>query len=208
MIILEQGQVLDSFDAFAIDNVAGDVFALPAQAVLVTWQTSFGSAPVAINIIIETSLDNVSWSTVATTTATGGATGSFNTSAVFIRASIVSHTNGDTVTVQLVSKTALLGIIDPQTVTDRSLVIFSGTSGSQFGELPFSGVATDSLLGNGTFGGPYDQSLNVADSVIFASVTSAYNSSDASAGIDTAVTTGGLVGKTMTFKDGLLTGFA
>jgi hypothetical protein len=208
MIILEQGQVLDSFDAFAIDNVAGTVYALPAQAVLVTWQTSFGSAPVAINIIIETSLDNVSWSTVATTTDTGGETGSFNTSAIFIRSSIVSHTGGDTVTVQLVSKTALLGIIDPQIVTDGSLVIFSGTSGSQFGELPFSGVVTEFLNGTGAFSEPFDQELNTTDDVVFNSVTSAFVSSDASAGLTQDVTTGALVGKTMTFKDGILTGFA
>lgn len=208
MTTLEQGQVQKSFDDAALAAGDGTVFALPAQAVLVTWQTSFVTPPSAVDISIQTSLDNISWSDIANTTNTAGATGSFVTSAIFIRAIVNSATDGDTFTVQLVSKNALLGIIDPNIVTDGSLVIYAGTSGSQFGELPFSGNGTDSLLGDGTFGPPFDQSLNQADDVVFNSVTATYNSSDTSPGISTTITTASLVGKTITVKDGLITGFA
>lgn len=101
---MQDGQVVKSFDAAATTPATGGKFALPARASQLTWQTSFGSAPVSITILIETSLDNSNWATVAITTAVAGETGTLNTSAIFIRSKITSSSGGSGVTVQLVAK--------------------------------------------------------------------------------------------------------
>lgn len=48
----------------------------------------------------------------------------------------------------------------------------------------------------------------VGDLLTVGTVQANYNSSDASPGIDTTITTASLIGKTITVKDGLITGFA
>lgn len=212
-----------SFDAFAIDNVAGTTFALLPVAQLVTWQTSFGSAPSAINIIIETSLDNVAWNTSATTTVTAGEIGTFITSALFIRASIVSHTDGDTVTVSIVSSPGMLNTEEQITGTiDDGQVAFgiagNGISGDEAFKYDLIGLLlslhTSTIDAAGISGEPlslqnnFDEIATVESTGLRIAAGMSFEAEDASPGIDTTITTGSLVGKTITIKNGLITDFA
>lgn len=88
---------------------AGSVFALPARACALTWQTSFDVNPAAVSITIRVSLDGLVWTVLDTSTAVGGEvrviTGA--TSALFIDANVVTNTGNRAVTVTLAAKVAV-----------------------------------------------------------------------------------------------------
>lgn len=102
MPAMSAGIPVNSFtNAAIVDSTNGVAFALPsANANTLTWQISYGVAPGAINIVLQTSQDNSAWFTVDTTTAVSGEIRNYGpTSALFVRARIVSHAGGSGLTV-------------------------------------------------------------------------------------------------------------
>lgn len=87
---------------------AGDDFALPARASVLTWQTSFDVNPDAVNITIRVSIDGVVWTVIDTSTAVAGEVRTIAdvTSAVFVDANLVTNTGGHEVTITIVAKVA------------------------------------------------------------------------------------------------------
>lgn len=104
MTALSIGIPSKSYDAATVSVGNGTVYALLGVSNLVTWESSFSSSPSAISLLIQTSLDNSTWSTVHTSTSTTGESRIFNTSALFIRARIASATGGSGITVNIVAK--------------------------------------------------------------------------------------------------------
>lgn len=139
-------------DAVAASVGNGVAFALPTIATELTWQTSFGTAPDSITLQLQSSNDGITWSTIDSSTSVTSVSRSIVSSGIFIRARINAIVGGTTVTVNLVAKPGLLGIVTPPSVTSGSLVTYNGTSGNVFGELVFDGDNTHVLLGDGTFG--------------------------------------------------------
>lgn len=93
-------------DAVPLAAINGDTIALPGRASLVQWESFFDSAPDAVSLSVQTSIDGTNWFDAATSTATAGATGNFLTSALFIRGVIVSATAGGATeaSIQVVAK--------------------------------------------------------------------------------------------------------
>jgi len=95
-----------------IDAVTGtgasSTFALPTRACILAWQTSFDTAPSGVSITIDVSLDGLVWTTIDTSTATGGEvrTIATPTAALFIRANVGTNTGNKHVTVVIVAKVA------------------------------------------------------------------------------------------------------
>jgi hypothetical protein len=144
------------FDAISAATHTSTAYALPAVATQITWQTIFDSAPSSITVLIETSLDNITWSTADTSTATAGAIRTFNSSAVFVRARIsaISAGGATQVTVIIVAKPGAIVSLDP---TFNSLIVLGQIhAGSLVLDTPYN---------------PFDQSLNKADHVTFAGLT-------------------------------------
>jgi hypothetical protein len=194
------------FDAVAASTGNSTAYALPANATQVEYQTSFGSAPASITIQIQTSLDNINWSTVSSSTSTSGETKVFNSSGIYVRARINAVSGGSGITVLLVAKEVAFTIILPSGTTTGSLAIFEDTTGKILNELPFSGVATEVLLGNGSFGtvpNLFDQNLNTTNNVIFNSARAAFKSSDGSSGVSTSIVIPAVA--TITVKNGIIT---
>lgn len=108
----------------------GTAFALPGVSVLLTYQLLFSSAPSAVSILIEGSLDGTTFYTIVTLTATAGTGGSVLTSASFVRATISSKTGGGTTTVSF--KGQSIGV---------------GSSSGVFGSLGATQVAFGDSLG-------------------------------------------------------------
>jgi hypothetical protein len=107
MVLINKGVPLNLLDNIAIANGAGSAFALPSVATQITWQTVVVTPPGAIQVDIQTSLDGTNWDSVDSSTNVNGESRTFNTSAVFIRANIISHSGGDFITVELVAKSVL-----------------------------------------------------------------------------------------------------
>lgn len=128
------GTVVNSYNNVAITNGNGTTFALPANASQITWQTSFTSNPASITVQIQTSLDNVNWFSVASSSLVTGDGGTIYSSALFIRCSIIASSGGSGITCGLVAKNAPVAIV-------------SGTTGN----LSVSGKV---LVGDGTSGAP------------------------------------------------------
>jgi hypothetical protein len=108
---LSSGDVGFSFnnEAFPAANTAGSQFALPSYTGIadggtaVRWQTIFGSAPSAVNIVLQAAMSDVDaeYQIIDTTTAaTGEARSLSNIQARFIRAKVVSSTGGSGLTVK------------------------------------------------------------------------------------------------------------
>lgn len=106
MELLHIGNAKKLFDAVASGTANSTVYALPVRGTLITWQTSFGSAPASITLQLQTSLDNLSWSTVDTSTSTTGEDRTINTAALFVRARINAISGGSGITVQVDCKDA------------------------------------------------------------------------------------------------------
>lgn len=105
-ILIQKAIPQKLLDAVAVAAADGISFALPAIATLVQWESYFDAAPDAVSIAIQTSIDGTNWFNAATSTATAGETGNFNTAASFIRGIIVSATAGAATacTIQIVAK--------------------------------------------------------------------------------------------------------
>jgi hypothetical protein len=108
---LSSGDVGFSFnnEAFPAANTAGSQFALPSYTGIadggtaVRWQTIFGSAPSAVNIVLQAAMNDVDaeYQIIDTTTAAAGEGRSLsNVQARFIRAKVVSSTGGSGLTVK------------------------------------------------------------------------------------------------------------
>lgn len=104
MIALQPGLPLKAFDVATAEVSNSNTYALPGVATLVEWQTFFGTNPDAVTILIQTSIDGVTFTTQATTTTVTGAEGNFVSSAQFVRARISAITNGVGVTAILLAK--------------------------------------------------------------------------------------------------------
>ena len=151
MILINEGIPEKLFDAVASATGNSSAFSLPARASQITWQTSFGSAPASITIQLQTSLDNLNWNTIDTSTSTVGENRTIATSALFMRARINAVSGGSGITVSLVCKIGFSGLTTPSSVTDGSLALFDGVTGSKFKELAFPGDTTTFLRADGTF---------------------------------------------------------
>lgn len=121
-------------------------YGLPPRASLIQWQTLFGTAPASVTIQIQTSLNGVDYNTEASTTVVGGATGSFVTSALKVRARINAISGGANVTVIVNAKSTMID----QTV-DNSIVT-NEPAGSEH-DVQLCGSAGDfAAVTNGTTG--------------------------------------------------------
>jgi hypothetical protein len=87
---------------------AGDTFALPIRSVVLAWQTAFDTAPSAISITLEVSIDALVWTVLDTSTDVSGEVRTIQdpTAALFIRANVGTNTGNKFVTVTLVAKVA------------------------------------------------------------------------------------------------------
>ncbi len=111
-ISLFSGDVGFSFnnEAFPGANTSGSQFAMPSftgiadSGTAVRWQTIFGTAPTAVNIVLQTAMNDVDteYQTIDTTTATvGEARTVANVQARFIRVKFVSSTGGSGLTAKI-----------------------------------------------------------------------------------------------------------
>lgn len=85
---------------FALPSYAG----FPENGRTLRWQTLFGSAPTAVNIVLQTALNDVDaqYATIDTSTATAGESRTVTgVRANFVRAKVTSITGGSGVVVQI-----------------------------------------------------------------------------------------------------------
>lgn len=101
---LNPGIVKTVFSAATLSVSNTDSYSLLGLSSQLTYQYWFSSNPSAVSIVVQESLDNVHWSTIATSTTTTGASGTVCTSAPYIRAGVASVTGGSAITLQLVAK--------------------------------------------------------------------------------------------------------
>ncbi len=145
------------FDAISAATHTSAAFALPSVATQITWQTIFDSAPSSVTILIETSLDNITWSTSDTSTATAGAIRTFNSSALFVRARISAISAGGATQVTVIIVAKQVALINNSNPTFDSLTVDNQiTAGSIVLGTPYN---------------PFNQSLNKTDDVIFDDLT-------------------------------------
>src|SRR5258708_28502657 len=111
------------FDAISAATHTSAAFALPSVATQITWQTIFDSAPSSVTILIETSLDNITWSTSDTSTATAGAIRTFNSSALFVRARISAISAGGATQVTVIIVAKQVALINNSNPTFDSLTV-------------------------------------------------------------------------------------
>ena len=105
MILLNKGVPALSIAGTAIGAQTGTVFALPSRAVYIAWQTGYTDSPSAVNVVLEVSVDGVTWNTLDTSTLAVGETRTIGpTAAGFIRARMVSNTGGTLVSVSILVK--------------------------------------------------------------------------------------------------------
>ncbi|MBZ5528929.1 MAG: hypothetical protein LAN71_13635 [Acidobacteriia bacterium] len=99
-------------EAFPSAGTSGTQFALPSYAgqpdtgYTIRWQTIFGTAPTAVNIVLQTAMADVDaeYQTIDTTTATAGEARTVaNVQGKFIRAKLSSNTGGAGLTVKLLA---------------------------------------------------------------------------------------------------------
>ena len=97
-------------EAFPANGTSGSQFAIPEPAGLpdqghtVRWQTIFGTAPSAINIILQgaTADVNAEYATIDTSTATAGEARTVTgVRARFLRITVVSSTGGSSLTAKM-----------------------------------------------------------------------------------------------------------
>ena len=111
-ISLSSGDVGFSFnnEAFPGGATSGSQFALPSFTGLpdggtsVRWQTVFGTAPTAVNMVLQAAINDVDaeYQTIDTTTATAGEGRTVgNVQARFLRIRFVSSTGGTGLTAKL-----------------------------------------------------------------------------------------------------------
>lgn len=111
-ISLSSGDIGFSFnnEAFPGAGTSGSQFALPSYTGIpdggtsVRWQTVFGGAPTAVNIILQAAINDVDaeYQTIDTTTVTTGEGRTIaNVQARFLRAKVVSSTGGSGLTVKI-----------------------------------------------------------------------------------------------------------
>lgn len=111
-ISLSSGDVGFSFnnEAFPGANTSGSQFALPSftgvpdSGTSVRWQTIFGTAPTAVNIVLQSAMNDVDaeYQTIDTTTATTGEARSIaSVQAKFLRIKFVSSTGGSGLTAKI-----------------------------------------------------------------------------------------------------------
>jgi len=99
-------------EAFPSANTAGTQFALPSYAgradtgTTIRWQTIFGTAPTAVNIVLQTAMADVDaeYQTIDTSTATAGeARTAASVQGKFIRTKVVSNTGGTGLTAKVMA---------------------------------------------------------------------------------------------------------
>ena len=103
---LQPGVVHKFFDASAAAATTNSTpIAVPQKSIKspqkLTWQTFYSATPTAITINIQGSLDEVNWSTLDSTTATGGEVKTFEHQLNFLRAQIAAKTGSFNTTVMI-----------------------------------------------------------------------------------------------------------
>lgn len=154
MSILEQlnlGEIITLFDAHASSTGNSSEYSLPARAIQLTWQTSFGTAPASVTLQLQTSLDDINWSTIDTSTVTTGESRTINTSAVFCRARINAISGGTAITVKLIAKAVEIINTDDPTFNDVIINNDLTVSGDEF--LTGNLTIGENLLITGTIDG-------------------------------------------------------
>ncbi len=104
--IASWGTPVTSLDALVGTTATnGNEFSIPGgKAAALTWTTSFSSAPSAVSLILQLSLDGITWFTGDTSTVTAGEARTINTSAKFFRVRLASKTGGGTTTAVIVGQ--------------------------------------------------------------------------------------------------------
>lgn len=98
---------MDAVTLSTTTTTSSVVFALPTRASQVTYQYFFGSGnPSAVTVNVKTSLDNSNFNIVESKTTVGGDSGTFYTSAPFIKVDVtgVTSTTGSTITTMIIPK--------------------------------------------------------------------------------------------------------
>lgn len=143
------GIPVNSLDALAGTTATnGTEFALPGnKAVTITWQTVFSSAPSAVNVVLQLSIDGTTYYTFDTSTDTAGEIRTVNTSAKFARIRLVSKTGGGTTTGIINTQPYYVVVVESGDIFDFTLtgLIADGTNGQVLttdgaGTLSFSTV--------------------------------------------------------------------
>lgn len=116
MTLLTLGTPSLSLDGHASATGDGVIFALPARATQLTWQSSFGSAPASITLQLKTSDDGVTYNVVDTSTVVGGESRTVSTSARFVLVRINAISGGTLITVQLLAKVGQVNQTSPSFV--------------------------------------------------------------------------------------------
>ena len=106
MVLLNKGVPALLINGSAIGALIGNVFALPARAVYISWQTGYTGSPSAVNVVLEVSNDNLVWNIIDTATDAAGELRNVSglVSAGFIRARMVSNTGGTLISVSILVK--------------------------------------------------------------------------------------------------------
>ncbi len=106
MELLSLGVTKKLFDADAVAApVNGTAYCLPAppSSKTIRWTTKFASAPSAVSVKLQGSLDNSVWFDLDSSTSTAGESKSVTDIAcVFIRAQKASQTDGGALTVEII----------------------------------------------------------------------------------------------------------
>lgn len=93
--LILHGVPVRPFDVSPAVTGASSVFALPAIAGSLQWQTFFGTNPSAVQIDLEFSLDNIHWDAVDSSTVLAGEIRTFATvGGAFVRANVIAITGG------------------------------------------------------------------------------------------------------------------
>ena len=116
---------------------AGIPYALP-EANLVSWQTIFASAPGAVSVQLQGSIDGITWVTIDSSTVVGGELRTIQTGAKFLRAFFTSQTGGGLHSVLIVCHKIIQALLTSSDMSGN----FVQAAGSQW------------LLQNGTIANP------------------------------------------------------
>lgn len=107
---LQPGIISNSYNNSIVTIGNGSTLALPANASQITWQISYSVAPASVTVLIQTSLDNVNWFVVATSTSVNINGGTIYNSAKFIRCAITASSGGSGITCSFVAKNTTIAI--------------------------------------------------------------------------------------------------
>jgi hypothetical protein len=98
--VLSRSLPVKLLDAVANGAQTSTVYAMPARASALQWQTLFGTAPASVNIVLEMSLDGTNWDVMDTSTSVNGEMRTFSSiGSKQVRVRVTAVVGGSTTTV-------------------------------------------------------------------------------------------------------------